>query len=61
MGKSVASIVKRTVVYELEHRARPPVHVIGIDEVGRRKGQVYLTVDISELDTAKHVVHHGPK
>ena len=48
MGKSVASIVKRTVVYELEHRARPPVHVIGIDEVGRRKGQVYLTVDISE-------------
>ena len=23
---------------------RPPVHVIGIDEVSRRKGQVYLTV-----------------
>ena len=42
--KSVASIVKRTVAYGLKHRARPPVHVIGIDEVSRRKGQVYLTV-----------------
>src|ERR1017187_7956639 len=28
----------------LKHRTRPPVHVIGIDEVSRRKGQVYLTV-----------------
>jgi transposase len=42
--KSVASIVKRTVAYGLKHRARPPVHIIGIDEVSRRKGQVYLTV-----------------
>jgi len=42
--KSVASIVKRAVEYGLRHRARPPVHVIGIDEVSRRKGQVYLTV-----------------
>ena len=42
--KSVATIVKRAVRYGLEHRARPPVHVIGIDEVSRRKGQVYLTV-----------------
>jgi transposase len=42
--KSVAAIVKRAVQYGLEHRARPPVHVIGIDEVSRRKGQVYLTV-----------------
>ena len=23
---------------------RPPMHVIGIDEVSRRKGQIYLTV-----------------
>ena len=30
--------------YGLAHRVRPPVHVIGIDEVSRRKGQVYLTV-----------------
>jgi hypothetical protein len=43
-GKSVATIVKRAVEYGLRHRARPPVHVIGIDEVSRRKGQVYLTV-----------------
>lgn len=42
--KSVASIVKRAVQYGLRHRARPPVHAIGIDEVSRRKGQVYLTV-----------------
>jgi transposase len=42
--KSVATIVKRAVRYGLEHRARPPVHVIGIDEVSRRKGQLYLTV-----------------
>jgi transposase len=42
--KSVATIVKRAVDYGLRHRARPAVHVIGIDEVSRRKGQVYLTV-----------------
>src|SRR5438874_12061019 len=42
--KSVATIVKRAVRYGLKHRKRPPVHVIGIDEVSRRKGQVYLTV-----------------
>ena len=42
--KSVATIVKRAVAYGLRNRARPPVHVIGIDEVSRRKGQVYLTV-----------------
>jgi transposase len=42
--KSVATIVKRTVQYGLKHRARPAVHAIGIDEVSRRKGQVYLTV-----------------
>ena len=42
--KSVATIVKRAVEYGLRHRRRPPVHDIGIDEVSRRKGQVYLTV-----------------
>ena len=42
--KSVATIVQRAVAYGLRVRARPPVHVIGIDEVSRRKGQVYLTV-----------------
>ena len=44
--KSVATIVKRAVKYGLKHRARPPVHAIGIDEVSRRKGQVYLTVGL---------------
>ena len=42
--KSVARIVERAVEYGLRHRRRPPVHVIGIAEVSRRKGQVYLTV-----------------
>jgi len=52
--KSVATVIKRAVAYGLRHRRRPPVHVIGIDEVGIdevgidevrcRKGQIYLTV-----------------
>src|SRR6202795_493180 len=42
--KSVSTIVKRAEQYGLKHGARPPVHVIGIDEASRRKGQVYLTV-----------------
>jgi hypothetical protein len=37
-------MVKRAVQYGLNHRTRPPVRIIGIDEVSRRKGQVYLTV-----------------
>src|SRR6202162_6129329 len=42
--KSGATIGKRAVADGLAHRVRPRVHVIGIDEVSRRKGQVYLTV-----------------
>jgi transposase len=42
--KSVATIVKRAVQYGLRNRVRPAMHVIGIDEVSRRKGQIYLTV-----------------
>ena len=42
--KSVATIVGRAVDYGRRNRVRPPVRVIGIDEVSRRKGQVYLTV-----------------
>ena len=42
--KCVAGIVRRAVQYGLRNRKRPPVHIIGIDEVSRRKGQVYLTV-----------------
>jgi transposase len=40
----VATIVRRAVEYGLRRRASPPVHVIGIDEESRRKGQVHLTV-----------------
>jgi len=47
----VATIVKRTVKYGLKNRSRPPVHVIGIDEVSRRKGQVYLTSRLPSLET----------
>jgi len=42
--KTVAGIVQHAVGYGLRNRKRPPVHIIGIDEVSRRKGQVYLTV-----------------
>src|SRR5208337_4529446 len=42
--KTVAGIVQRAVQYGLRNRARPPVRILGIDEVSRRKGQVYLTV-----------------
>ncbi len=42
--KTVAGIVRRAVQYGLRKRKRPAVHVMGIDEVSRRKGQVYLTV-----------------
>src|SRR2546426_8548627 len=56
--KSVATIVKRAVQYGLKHRPRPPVHVIGIDEVSRRKGQVYLTV-VYDLERRGVVVGGG--
>jgi transposase len=36
--KSVASIVRRVVAYGLERRRRRPLHLLGIDEVSRRKG-----------------------
>jgi len=42
--KSVASIVGRVVAYGLERRRRRPLHLLGIDEVSRRKGHHYLTV-----------------
>jgi transposase len=42
--KTVASVVKRAVEYGLRQRRRQPLHVLGIDEVSRRKGHHYLTV-----------------
>lgn len=42
--KTVASVVKRAVAYGLRQRRRKPLHILGIDEVSRRKGHHYLTV-----------------
>jgi transposase len=42
--KTVAVAVKRAVEWGLKHRSWKPLHVIGIDEVSRRKGQRYLTL-----------------
>lgn len=42
--KSVAHIVRRVVTYGLARCRRRPLHVLGIDEVSRRKGHHYLTV-----------------
>jgi len=42
--KTVATAVKRAVKWGLEHRVWKPLHVIGLDEVSRRKGHRYLTL-----------------
>ena len=42
--KSVAAVVRRAVEYGLAQRRRRPLHILGIDEVSRRKGHHYLTV-----------------
>jgi len=42
--KTVAAVIRRAVAYGLRHRRRPPLRIIGIDEVSRRKGHHYLTV-----------------
>jgi transposase len=42
--KAVAVAAKRAVEWGLKHRPWKPLHVIGIDEVSRRKGQRYLTL-----------------
>jgi transposase len=42
--KTVAAVVEGAVLWGLAHRRWQPLHVIGIDEVSRRKGQQYLTV-----------------
>jgi len=42
--KTVAQIVEATVLWGLAHRRWPPLHILGIDEVSRRKGQQYLTM-----------------
>ena len=42
--KTIATVVKRAVERGLKQRRWKPVHLIGIDEVSRRKGQRYLTL-----------------
>ena len=42
--KTVASVVEAAVLWGLAHRRWVPLHVVGIDEVSRRKGQQYLTL-----------------
>ncbi len=42
--KTVASIIRRVVAWGLAKRRRRPLHILGIDEVSRKKGHKYLTV-----------------
>lgn len=42
--KTIAAVVEGAVLWGLAHRRWDPLHVIGIDEVSRRKGQQYLTI-----------------
>jgi transposase len=42
--KTVASVVEATVLWGLAHRRWLPLHIVGIDEVSRRKGQQDLTL-----------------
>lgn len=42
--KTVAAAVKKAVEWGWKHRRWKPLHVIGIDEVSRRKGHRYLTL-----------------
>jgi transposase len=49
--KTVAAVVEGAVLWGLAHRRREPLHVLGIDEVSRRKGQKYLTI-VYDLERA---------
>jgi transposase len=42
--KTIAAVVEAAVLWGLAHRRWEPLHVLGIDEVSRRKGQQYLTI-----------------
>jgi transposase len=42
--KTIATVVEGVVLWGLQHRRWEPLHVIGIDEVSRRKGQRYVTI-----------------
>jgi transposase len=42
--KTVEAAVEGAVLWGLAHRRWRPLHVLGLDEVSRRKGQQYLTI-----------------
>jgi len=42
--KTIAAVVEGAVLWGLAHRRWDPLHVVGIDEVSRRKGHQYLTI-----------------
>ena len=42
--KTVASVVEGAVLWGLARRRWEPLHLVGIDEVSRRKGRQYLTI-----------------
>ncbi len=52
--KTVEAIVEGAVLWGLAHRRWQPLHVIGLDEVSRRKGQQYLTI-VYDLDRGRVV------
>lgn len=52
--KTVEAVVEGAVLWGLAHRRWSPLHVLGIDEVSRRKGHQYLTV-VYDLDRARVV------
>jgi transposase len=41
---TVAAVVEGAVLWGLTHRGWHPLHVVGVDEISRRKGQQYLTI-----------------
>jgi transposase len=52
--KTVTAIVEGAVLWGLAHRRWYPLHVVGVDEVSRRKGQQYLTI-VYDLDRGRVV------
>jgi len=42
--KTVAGVIRRAVAWGLAKRRRQPLHIMGIDEVSRKKGHHYLTL-----------------
>jgi transposase len=52
--KTVAAVVEGAVLWGLAHRRWSPLHVLGVDEVSRRKGQQYLTI-VYDLDRGRVV------